>query len=200
MTPRTRILCLTLLPVTGALGACASSPWRANFEPEPGAGPLAPIPADVVVVRPAPFERVDDALRDFERAWADSDTYWEDWPEDERRLHTDNLISALQLPGASDHWELIGRSRFTSFDPLDPEDAGLRDFAADIGADHAIWTSYYVGKTERVVDRPVHYPSWHYRHGRRGHGGFGGGTTTVWVPVSVEADETLWMAFFLSRR
>ncbi len=190
---------LALLGSALALGACAASPWERNFEPEPGIVTGPPIPTDAVVVRPAPFERVDEALRAFEQAWAESDVYWEDWPEHEKRAHTDRLIEALQLPGGTDAWTLLGASRFTSFDDPRPEGRELRAFAADIGADHAIWTSYYVGKSERVVDRPVHYPSWHVRSSRHGHE-TGIGSHTVWVPVTIEDDETLWMAFFLSRR
>ncbi len=205
---RTLLLGPALAITALTLTACATSPWRANFEPEPGVTPLAPIPSDVVVVRPAPFERIDEALLAFERAWSESDTYWEDWPEHEKRAHADRLIDALQLPGGSDRWTILGASRFTSFNAIDPDAGDLRRFASDIGADHAIWSSYDLGRSERVIDRPVHYPSWHYSYGRFGHDGYGGydgygggfGSHTVWVPVTIEADETLWMAYFLARR
>lgn len=190
----------TLLGFAAMLATgCGASPWKANFEPEPGVAPLPAIPVEAVTVRPAPFERVDEAQRAFERAWAESDTYWEDWPEHEKRAHADRLIDALQLQGGSDSWVVLGASRFTAFDDPKPEGRELRRFAADMGADHAIWTSYYVGKTERVVDRPVHYPSWHIRSSRHGHD-TGMGSHTVWVPVTIQDDETLWMAFFLARR
>jgi len=191
---------LACLALACTLTGCASSPWKANFEGEPGIAPLAPIPDDVVVVRPAPYERVEAALRAFEEAWAESDTYWEDWPESKKREHTDRLIEALQLPAGTDQWTLLGHTRFTSVNDIDPEGADLRGLAADVGADHAIWSSLYLGKTQRVVDRPVHYPSWHYSHTGHGHGGYGIGSHTVWVRDTIEADETLWMAFFLRQR
>lgn len=199
MRRRRRASLVTLMPLGAALCGCAASPWETSFEPEPGVAAFAPIPADAVTVRPAPFERVDEALLEFERAWAQSDTYWEDWPEHERRAHTDRLIEALQLPGGSNEWVLLGASRFTAFEDPRPEGRDLRRFAADLGADHAIWTSAYLGKTDRVVDRPVHYPSWHFRSSRHGHD-HGFGSHTVWVPVTIEDDETLWMAFYLTRR
>ena len=191
-------LCALLGCAAMLSGGCGSSPWKSSFEPEPGAPLLEPIPSELVTIRPAPFERVDEALRAFEQAWAESDTYWEDWPEHERRAHADRLIEALQLPGDSAAWVVLGASRFTAFDDPQPEGRELRRFAAELGADHAIWTSYYVGKSQRVVDKPVHYPSWHIGSGRRGHD-VGVGSRTVWVPVTIEDDETLWMAFFLAR-
>ncbi|MBM4108206.1 MAG: hypothetical protein FJ255_05265 [Phycisphaerae bacterium] len=186
------LLCLT---------GCAN-PWRDAFAPaRPGAPTLERL-AGPAIVREAPWERVGPALERARAAIAADPQHPDDWPIEKRRAFDAPLLEALRVNAAD--FDIVGRSRFTSTTPLDPADGSLARAAAQRGAVMAVWSSRFLGRTERLVSEPVHsYTSGTLsrrdRDGKRRTETYSE-TTTTYVPVKVQADEREYIAFFLAPR
>lgn len=212
MRQKSRLFAAVPLGLVLAMAGCSGpTVWERAFEPCEGAS-LAPAAEGAPVrVREVPWDRIHDALRDLEADVAASDIPPEEWPPERRAGAQARLLRALQVTADPASVEVLGVSEFRTTDPLRPGGAGaeeLRAFARQIGADEVVWASRYLGKAQRIEDRPVSTyttgTDWFF--GRRGRGRWGSGSgfysesTTSWVPVAVEADEHAYTAFFLRRR
>lgn len=197
-----------LVPIAAAAvplfaAACSTSPWERSFEPSTQAS-IAPAPSDAPVrIREVPWDRIQATLRELEAEVAASDVPPEEWPPERRAEADARLLRALQVTRDPATVEILGVSEFRTTDPIRPGGADqdqLARFARQIGATEVVWSRRYLGKTERIVDRPVTYydfgSGWALGRYRRGAGVFTGSTTT-WLPVVVEADESAYLAFFL---
>jgi len=183
-----------------ALGAC-SNVWRDNFVG-------APIdyypPTETVDVREVPWTRVDATLAQIERTRAESDTHWKDWSEERLMDEQRRLLTGLQIPEDPEDIIVLGRSVFRSVGEVSPQGPELSGFAAELGADYAVWSWDYIGKTEKIVREPVTRtgvrPSY-YRDsdGKRRHT-FVPWSETIYVPIVVEANEYAWVVYYLRRR
>ncbi len=196
---------LALLACT-LLCACTSV-WQDAYRPSPlssGAPPLRYPSNREVLVREAPWERVDAALTELDQQEAASDVHVSEWSDDQRLAATARLLSALQLHDHPSDVTLLGSSAFATTDPIRPEDGALAAMARRLGADYAIWSSQYLGQGTRVVDRPVpvYRSGWGHFYDRDDHvwrHRYDSGIDTAWVPVVVEADRFAFVAFFLRR-
>lgn len=201
-----------MLVALGSAGCAGPTVWERAFEPCVGAS-LEPVAEGAPVrVREVPWDRIHETLRALEDDVAASDTPPDEWPPERRAQAQARLLRALQVTSDPATIEVLGVSEFRTTDPLRPGGTGgedLRVFARRIGADEAVWSARYLGKAQRIVDRPVSAyttgTDWFF--GRRGRGGWGrhgngfySESTTTWVPVAVEADEHAYIAFFLRRR
>lgn len=195
--------------LAGGLGGCGSSIWREAYRPSPLATtPESGVAAGIadageILMREAPWARVEAGLRDLEEREAASEVHISQWPEDQRLEAVGRLLSALQLEDDPAGVEVLGSSSFATMDTVraGPE---LESQARRVGADTVIWSSRVVGMGTRVVDRPVHV----HRHGwdryyDRDDGvwrsAWDSGWGTAWVPVTVEAQRVAYVAFFLRR-
>jgi hypothetical protein len=201
-----------LLACCLALSGCSTSIWQASYRPSPLAGPAAVEPAATartrpapsqILVREAPWARLETALRELEDEEAASELHISEWPEDKRLAAVARLLSALQLQDDPASVEILGWSSFASTTPIRPE-AGVLDQARRLGADTAIWSSRVIGVGARVIDRPVrvHHHGWgHYydRDDGAWRSAWSDHVDTAWVPVVVEADRVAYVAFYLRR-
>ncbi len=205
-----QVVMIVLGAALGGAGGAGPSVWERAFEPCVGAA-LTPAPKEAPVrVREVAWERVHGALRELDEEAAATDVPPEEWPPERRDRARAALLRALQVTADPAEIEVLGVSEFRTTDPLRPGGAGaeeLRRFARQIGADEVVWASRYLGKAQRIEDRPVSAyttgTDWFFgRRGRWGRGGSGfySETTTTWVPVAVEADEHAFIAFYLRRR
>lgn len=191
-----------LIALALSLSACVS-PWEESFEAAPGAY-LEPLPPEAPVdVRRVPWERLDVALVELEREVIESDTHPSEWPDERLAARDGRLLLALQVsqPDA----RILGRSVFRSVDPIRPDDGQLGTFARQLGADLAIWSSRYQGKTTIVKQEPV--TTYGSRYGGRGRYGYDSDRgsyisfqETSYVPVVIEADEYAWVAYYVRTR
>ncbi len=197
-----RVMGLGLLMLLG--GGCASNVWEDTFlaarpvpaveDPQPGA----------VVVREVPWQRIEAALLELEQEIAASDMHPDEWPAERKREADAKLLRALQFSEPAADLVILGRSDFASTSPIDPRDGSLAEFAAEIGADYAVWSRTYRGKADRVIQEPVTTYSdetirYRGRDGRRRTETLSSSSTT-WVPLVVARDEWAWVAFFVRRQ
>lgn len=203
---------LALLACCVLFGGCSTSIWQASYRVSPLGGPGALEPSGAVrarsanadiLVREAPWARLEAALRELEEEEAASDLHISEWPEDQRLAAVERLLSALQLQDDPASVEVLGWSSFASTTPMRPE-AGVLDQARRVGADTAIWSSRIIGVGARVIDRPVrvHHHGWgHYydRDDGAWRSAWHDHVDTAWVPVVVEADRVAYVAFYLRR-
>jgi len=189
-------LCILLFLVLTSAG-CTST-WKSTFEP---ASPSIYPPSDRVVIREVPWERIDSVLRDIDASRASSDTHPDEWTPAQREAEKSLLVTALQLSEDPASLEILGRSVFTSTANVNLFDGSLSAFGRSIGADYAIWSTSYLGKTQTVQREPVTSTGFGYsRHYRRdGHADYDylPYQETVYVPVVVERDEFAWLVFFV---
>ncbi len=202
-TIRTITLCSLALLFVGLLAGC-SNVWRDNFVGAP-VGYYEALPKDASVdVREVPWPRVESALSDIERRRAESDTHWKDWPREQLMDEQAGLLRALQVSEDPEDIIVLGRSVFKSTDRVSAYDQELESFARQLGADYAIVSSNYLGKTDKIVSEPVTRSgnSWRsYRdQGGQYRSEFVPWSETVYVPVVVEADEYAWVVYYLRRR
>ncbi len=192
------------LPLVG--GCSGPSAWEQAFVPSMEAAVTAPAPgAAPVRVRGVPWERMQQTLADLRAQAAASDVHPDDWSPDQKRVAKEKLLRGMQFGIEPDRVDVLGRSEFRTTETIIPDGAdraGLEAFARKIGATDVVWAGRVLGKTEKVVDRPVT---------SYGHGTFWGSyrdrdqwwsdsyseSRTTWVPVRVPADETGFVAFFL---
>lgn len=157
-----------------------------------------------VLVREAPWERVEAALRELEQEEAGSSVHISEWTPAQREAATAKLLSALQLSDPPESVVLLGMSSFRTTDNVRPEDGSLARMARQVGADYAIWTSRYAGQGTRVVERPitVHNHGWTRYYDRHDHvwrDGFYSDVDTAWVPVVIDAERYAFVAFFIRK-
>jgi hypothetical protein len=189
---------MLLLGSVAAVFAGCASPWKASFEP--AVEPASFEPTERVVVRRVPWERLDETLREIERVRVESDVHPEDWTEARRAEEHAELVRALQIPADPDEVIILGRSVFRSTRDVSILDGGLSSFARSIGADYAIWSSTYLGKTTTVEQESVTRRGYTYRPFRHKSGHIDYDYIpfheTVYVPVVVERDEHAWVAYY----
>lgn len=191
---------LLLVSLGVMVGGCAST-WERNYESRAGVPAAETRPARVVV-REVPWNRLEKAHTELAAMLESSDVHWDEWPESKKREADAKLIKALQISDDPDTVEIVGRSSFKTTDKVRPDDGSLEKFAAEVGADYAIWTDKYVGKADKVVQEPVREsgfrPTRYYDRSRgryRERHEFNDWTT--YVPVVVRADETAWVVYYL---
>ncbi len=200
------ISALVLAMAALLLPACTSI-WQDAYRPSPlaaGAAALRYPGEHPVIVREAPWERVESALHELEEQEAASDTHVSEWSVEQRQAATTRLLIALQLHDSPENTVLLGHSSFATTDVVRPEDGTLEAMARRMGADYAIWTSRYLGQGTRVVDRPVpiHRSGWGHFYDREDHvwrHRYYSDFDTAWVPIVVEADRFAFIAFFVRR-
>jgi hypothetical protein len=190
-----------------ALCSGCASPWEKNFIAENWAGetapaPLAPLPpAQPVELRSVPWDRVQATLHELDQAAAQSDISPADWPPERKREAKARLLRGLQVSEDPAAVQVIGRSSFRSTNLLRPEagDAqALESQARRVGATRVVWSRSVLGKTETIVDEPVTtVTNGTGRWWGRGRNRTFSETSTTWVPVTVQADEYGYTAFFL---
>ncbi|MEZ6234043.1 MAG: hypothetical protein R3B68_07625 [Phycisphaerales bacterium] len=227
MTPRPGPMTPARLPLAAlcalalALSGCSTSIWQRAYRPSPlsadaplagtaetGASSAAADPSypsnHPVVVRQAPWERVEAALDELEAREVASDVHTSEWSLSEKAAATDQLLSALQLQESAGSATIVGMSSFATTEPIRPGSGELARQARSVGADYAIWSSRYLGRGTRVVDRPVtvHRHGWgeyYDRHDGRWRSRYHSTVDTAWVPVVVEADRVAYVAFFIRK-
>ena len=190
-------------------GGCQATAWERTFEAhdglvETGAAPAARSDAGAAVpfvdVRRVPWERMDGALERLNELAASSSTHPEEWTTDRLGRARAELLEALQISEPPARVEVLGRSLFTTTDPVRPDDGSLAAFARAIGADRAVWASRYLGKAERIEREPVtSYNSgstWFKRDGRWRSGSYSENSTT-YIPVVIDADEFAFAVYYL---
>ncbi len=189
---------LSVIALSGVLGACASA-WERSYAPAaPDGTPLAP--QQSVKVRDVPWERLDAALRELDAERAASDAPPDEWPADKKAGAKQRLLTALQVTADPATAEILGRSTFRTTSQTNPNDGELASFARKIGANTVVWSSNYLGKTQVVRDEPVsEWRSGSWAAGRDGRRRYDSFTehSTIWVPVVVEADEHAFVAYFI---
>lgn len=190
---------MTVSAMLTVLAGCASA-WESNFQPTAGAAIERGSPDSLVRVRRVPWERLNATLVNLERDLVESDVHPSEWPADRLRARDGEVLRALQISEGPDRARILGRSVFRSTRPVTPDDGELEAFARKIGADYAVWSSRYEGKTLVTDRQPVTTQGfvWDGYGDRRGfYRGGGSYTETTFVPVVVEADEYAWIAYFV---
>ncbi len=197
-----RILLLSLAFIA-PLTACSTT-WQDHYRGV-AAGVHPPTPAsEPVTIREVPWARLDATLRSIEARRAASDIHRDEWTQQERDDERTELLRGLQISEDPDTIIVLGRSVFRSTNHLRPDDGSLERFARSIGADFAIWSANHLGTRRVTRQQQVHE---HGFHGRRYTDSQGRRRTayepwdrTVFVPVSVDADEYAWVVYYLRRR
>jgi hypothetical protein len=192
------------------LGGCASpNPWSQSYVREKALSPdlaLAPLDRAPVQVRSIPWDRMEMAMREWETEATKSDVHPEDWDANKKESVKGSLLRNLQISNDPAAISIVGRAGFKTTDTIRPDtpsdEEELRKFARTIGANQVIWASKYVGKADAIVQESVtSYTTgtdWNYDRSdrRRRHEPFSASTTT-WVPVRIQKDETAYVAVFL---
>lgn len=183
-----------------AVPGCSSSPWENSYNGAMLDG--SSVNKDRIVVRDVPWVHFEQTQTDLENMRSATDIHKDEWPTDRQIEYKAKLLKGLQVSEAPAGIEVLGNSMFKSTSPVRPNDGELAKFAAKIGATRVVWTSRGLGKRSIVVREPV----WSYASGsdffrdepdgRRRASTYTESTTT-WVPVVIEADETAWVAYFL---
>ncbi len=198
------LLCLSALVlgvVPGVPLAGCTSTWQDHYE---GARVGVYEPTEVVIVREVPWARIDGTLRRIEAERAASDVHRDEWTREQKMGEQAELLTGLQISEDPRDIIVLGRSVFRSTNHLSPEDGSLGEFAAEIGADYAVWSAHYLGTKQVVQQEPVR--EWglgsrgsYDKHGRYRRD-YHPWDRTVFVPVVVEADEYAWVVYYLRRR
>lgn len=200
MRHRPTIAVLALLPALGLLPACSTT-WQDNYR---GAPKGAYAPTQGVTVREVPWSRVDDTLRRMEAERAASDTHWDEWTSEQRLAEQGELLKGLQISEDPRDVIVLGRSVFRSTDDISPTDGSLDAFARSIGADYAVWSANYLGTKKVAEQEPVYEHGSSYRSYTDGSGNrkreYVPWDRTVYVPVVVDADEYVWVVYYLRKR
>ncbi|RMH26470.1 MAG: hypothetical protein D6692_09230 [Planctomycetota bacterium] len=183
-----------------AISACTTT-WQDHYRGVP-AGVYEPTPE--VTLREVPWPRIDATLQSIRDKRAASDTHWDEWTSEQKLEEQAELLSGLQISEDPQDIIVLGRSVFRSTDRLRPDDGSLAKFARSLGADYAVWSAHYIGTKEVVQQEPVYESGWSSRGYRDSHGhyrrDFVPWDRTVFVPVVVEADEYVWVVYFLRKR
>lgn len=209
---RRRSIARRLLPLAAAMATtiaagCSSSVWKEAYRPSPlaiDAGEVRYPREHPVMVREAPWDRVQGALKELSEQESASDVHVSEWTADQRLAATERLLTALQLSDPPESVTILGSSAFRTTDNVRPDDGTLARLARQLGADYAIWSSRYAGRGTKVVDRPVtvHNHGWTRYYDRHDHvwrDGYFSDVDTAWVPVVVDADRYAFVAFFVRK-
>lgn len=196
----TLVSLVAVLGVSGMFGGCAASPWESSYNGVSLKG--ASLESTRVIVRDVPWERYESTQAKLESMRAQSDVHKDDWSEAKKNEYKALLLQGLQVQGDPAGVEILGSSMFRSTTPVRPNSGELSEFAASIGATRVVWASRGLGKRNVVVREPV----WSYSTGSdlfrdQTDGSRRSSTytesTTTWVPVVIEEDETAWVAYFI---
>lgn len=196
--PRSRSGLLTLIGTAVCMAGCSASPWESEYR-SAGVAAAPLVKESPVRVREVPWDRIQDTLRELESERAASDVHPDDWDPARKEAAKAKLLRGLQVSEDPRQVSVLGRSVFRTTDRVRPDDGELSTFARKIGATTVIWSNSYMGKTDVVRSEPVtewRSGSWDSWDSHRGSRGFSE-SSTIWVPVVVQADERAWMAFFL---
>lgn len=198
-TRKLGLACL-IASASASVFGCASA-WERSFESAPGEASFEP--AERVMIRRVPWDRLAAALESIESARAASDTHPDEWPPERQAAEKAELVTALQLSEPPGKVSILGRSVFRSSADIEIFDGSLSSFARSIGADYAIWSTTYIGKAERVEHEPVTRTGWSGRRYRRGVGSTDDGyisfPETIYIPVVVERDQFAWLVYYVRR-
>ncbi len=194
-----RTLAAASLAAIALLAGCASSPWERNYD---GVRLSDSATAGDVVVREVPWERLESVRTELKDTIVKSDIHPDEWTTPQREQFKATLLRGLQVSEAPSNVEILGRSEFKSTENVKPNGGALVAWAKKVGANRVVWTRRGLGKVTTVTREPV----WtftsgadYFRNdtdGRRRTVTYSESTTT-WVPVVVQADETAWVAYFL---
>lgn len=196
----TLVSVVATLGLAGVLGGCAASPWESSYNGIALKG--ASLDSGRVIVRDVPWERYESTQAKLEAMRSQSDVHKDDWSEAKKNEYKALLLQGLQVQGDPAGVEILGSSLFKSTDTVRPNGGELAEFAASIGATRVVWASRGLGKRNVVVREPV----WSYSTGSdlfrdQTDGSRRSSTytesTTTWVPVVIEAEQTAWIAYYL---
>lgn len=198
MRPVTRTILLAGVLLSAG---CVSSRWESDFV---SSGVTAPARAGgsaaQVRIREVPWERLQTTLAELQSERAASDVHPDDWTPDQKREAKTKLLRGLQVGADPLNVDVLGRTEFRTTDRVRAGDGELANFARKLGATTVIWSSTYLGQTDVIRAEPVtefrsgSYDRWH--DGRR-RGGTFSESSTIFVPITVRADERVWVAYFL---
>lgn len=155
-----------------------------------------------VRIREVPWDRVQQTLRKLDAERAESDIHPDEWSESRRLTAKTDLLRGLQISEDPRTVQILGRSDFRTTDRIvrPSDDPELMKMARRLGATTVVWSSSYLGKADVTRSEPVtewRSGSWSpSRLDERGNRTFSE-SSTIWVPVVVQADERAWMAYFL---
>jgi hypothetical protein len=193
-----RRLCLAAaVAVGGSLGGGCATPWKQSFEP---ATDEVFAPTERVVIRQVSWERLNEALGSIESARAGSDIHPSEWSAERRAAEHAGLVQALQLSEEPERVVILGRSVFRSTSNVGVLDGSLSAFAESIGADYAVWSTTFIGRTQTVEQEPVSRYGYTYRRFRDREGrvdyDYIPYHETMYVPILVERDEHAWVVYY----
>lgn len=197
-------------------GGCAANPWAQSFvgiapgAAEAAAGRNADSPPNndtspPVRVRQIPWSRMTSTVESIEQLAAGTDRHPDEWTPEERRAALATLLRGLQVTESADRVRVIGHSKFSTTDRLRPDqpegEKDLTQFARTIDADTVVWSTAVIGLADRIVQEPVNT----YTFGTRDTFGDRRSrsyteTSTTWVPVRVQAEQSGFVAYFLRTR
>ncbi|MCC6677051.1 MAG: hypothetical protein IT436_07900 [Phycisphaerales bacterium] len=195
-------LIVALLGCAAAVSGCGPSVWESGFESAGIAAPAREKEAPVLI-RQVPWETLQRALTELEADVAASDVHPDDWPEDRKTAARAKLLRGLQVSVEASSVQVLGRSFFRTTDEVRPDDGELAEFARRIGATQVVWSSTHLGKTDKIVQEAVteYRTGWwddpFTRDRRRRRSGSYSESATTWVPMTVQADEFAFIAYYL---
>lgn len=203
MQARTAFLLLLLASITAVIGGCGRSLWETEFERRAVLPPLDS--ATLVRVREIPWERMSRTIAELREQEAASDIHPDEWPRDKADAAMARLLRGLQVSEDPSSITVVGRSAFRTTQRVRPNDGGLEAFARRTGATMVVWSSTFLGKAETVRQESItgfrtgmlDVPRG--RDGRRRADPFTE-TETLWVPVVIESDQFMFVAYFLRER
>lgn len=183
-------------------GGCGPSVWQSGFEPADFTAPPRE-PEAPVQIREVPWETLDRALGEIQAEVIASDVHPDDWPAERKLAARAKLLRGLQVTGDPATIQVLGRSAFRTTEAVRPGDGELAAFARKVGATQVVWASTHLGRVDKVVQEPVTeyrtgwWSDYSTRNRRRPRGGSYSESSTTWVPVSVQADEYAFIAYYL---
>lgn len=193
-----RLLIASFLLAGQTLMGCESS-WERTYRLSEVA-PARPA-GSTVVLREVPWERLQGTLGDLHARRVSSDVHPDEWTAEQKQEAKATLLRGLQVSGDPSEVTILGRSEFRTTLPTRPDDGELESFARKMGATMVVWSSTYLGKVRTTVQEPVTSYSTGSDYGRGRDGRRRSSTytenSTIWVPVSVDADEHAWAAYLL---
>ena len=198
-----RIASLALVAASlSLLVGCSQTPWESQFK----RGEAIASPLDTttqVKLREVPWERVQKTLTEIQDKLAKSDTHIDDWTPAEKTRLRGELLRGLQISTPPQDVEVLGRSEFRTTSGIRPGDGSLEAFARKLGATTVVYTTAYLGKAEAVRQEAVQsYRTGSHYYDRNGkhRDSVLSESSIYWVPVTVQADENGYIAFFLRER
>lgn len=187
------------------LGGCSGpSVWEQTYVRDTAT--VAPLDKTAPVrVRSIPWERMQATLTDMQGMVAASNVHPEDWSAAQKDAAKIKLLQGLQVSVAPERMTILGKSEFRTTETILPDGAdreSLENFARKVGATDVVWSNRILGRTEKVIEKPVTSYSTGTFWGRRDRRSRWwddsySQSSTTWVPMRVPADDTGFVAFFL---